>query len=158
VTYEFALPIRRINDEISQDLAAPVSASHGIWHGMDRAARHVEQNLLKLDAKESRSAPASGKIPFGVTDIASPLFKWTGQAHPIEVQPEARSVQRRLYCRAQDEVSSAALSWPSLPYRSRPILRLLELDDQAPYRAAMNEKLRNAAKKQPKGCDSALRK
>jgi L-ribulose-5-phosphate 3-epimerase len=140
-----------INDEITQDFgrACEIAAREfgmewielrGMWN----------KNALKLDAKEIEEARRIlERNKLRVTDIASPLFKvdWKDA-------PESKYSAKRDQFNAdftydqQDEVLERCLELAKAFRTDR--VRCFDfwrLDDQAPYRAAMNQKLLDAANK-----------
>ena len=138
-----------INDEISQDFGRACEVTsrefgmewielRGMWN----------KNLLKLDAKEieeARRILEKGKLR--VTDIASPLFKvdWPG-APKSKYSPQRDQFNADFTFEQQDEVLERSIELAKAFHTER--VRFFDfwrLDDQAPYRAAINEKLRNAA-------------
>jgi L-ribulose-5-phosphate 3-epimerase len=143
-----------INDEITQDFgrACEVASKEfamdwielrGMWN----------KNVLKLDAKEIEEARSIlGKYQLRVTDIASPLFKvdWPG-APQSKFSPKRDQFNADFTFEQQDEVLDRSIELAKVFGTDR--VRLFDfwrLDDQAPYRAAMNEKLREAAEKAAK--------
>jgi L-ribulose-5-phosphate 3-epimerase len=143
-----------INDEITQDFgrACEVASQEfamdwielrGMWN----------KNVLKLDTKEIEEARRIlGKYQLRVTDIASPLFKvdWPG-APQSKFSPKRDQFHADFTFEQQDEVLDRSIELAKVFGTDR--VRLFDfwrLDDQAPYRAAMNEKLREAAEKAAK--------
>ena len=143
-----------INDEITQDFgrACEIASKEfgmewielrGMWN----------KNLLKLDAKEIEEARRIlEKYQLRVTDIASPLFKvdWPG-APKSKFSPKRDQFNADFTFEQQDEVLERSLALAKTFKTDR--VRFFDfwrLDDQAPYRAAINEKLRNAAEKAAK--------
>src|SRR5712691_10419844 len=140
-----------INDEIGQDFgrACEVASKEfgmewielrGMWN----------KNLLKLDAKEVEEARrVLEKNKLRVTDIASPLFKvdWPG-APKSKYSPKRDQFNADFTFEQQDEVLERSIELANAFHTDR--VRFFDfwrLDDQAPYRAAINEKLRSAAEK-----------
>ena len=138
-----------INDEISQDFGRACEVAsrefgmewielRGMWN----------KNLLKLDAKEIEEARRIlEKNKLRVTDIASPLFKvdWPG-APKSKYSPKRDQFNADFTFEQQDEVLERSMELAKAFRTDR--VRFFDfwrLDDQAPYRAAINEKLRNAA-------------
>ena len=138
-----------INDEISQDFghACEVASREfgmewielrGMWN----------KNLLKLDAKEVEEARRIlEKNKLRVTDIASPLFKvdWPG-APKSKYSPKRDQFNADFTFEQQDEVLERSIELAKAFHTDR--VRFFDfwrLDDQARYRTAINEKLRNAA-------------
>ncbi len=140
-----------INDEISQDFgrACEVVAREfglqwieirGMWN----------KNVLNLDAKEVDEArKILEKYKLRVTDIASPLFKvdWPG-APTSKFSPKRDQFHADFTFDQQDEVleRSIALAKAFQTERVR-CFDFWRLEDQATYRAAMNDRLRQAAAK-----------
>jgi sugar phosphate isomerase/epimerase len=112
-----------------------------------------DKNLLKLDGKEIAEAKSIlQKNQLRVTDIASPLFKvdWPG-APQSRYSPKRDQFHADFTFEQQDEVLDRSIELAKVFGTDR--VRLFDfwrLDDQAPYRAAMNEKLREAAEKAAK--------
>ena len=140
-----------INDEIGQDFERAcqiVSREFGLeWielRGM------WNKNLLKLDAKEVGEARSIlEKYKLRVTDIASPLFKvdWPG-APKSKFSPKRDQFNADFTFEQQDEVLSRTIELAKAFNTDR--VRCFDfwrLDDQTPYRAAINEKLLDAAGK-----------
>src|SRR5213082_918835 len=140
-----------INDEISQDFghACEVASREfgmewielrGMWN----------KNLLKLDAKEVEEARRIlEKNKLRVTDIASPLLKvdWPG-APKSKYSPKRDQFNADFTFEQQDEVLERSIELAKAFHTDR--VRFFDfwrLDDQAPYQAAMNEKLLDAAGK-----------
>src|SRR6266446_5076442 len=138
-----------INDEITQDFgrACEIASKEfgmewielrGMWN----------KNLLKLDAKEIEEAHRIlEKYQLRVTDIASPLFKvdWPG-APQSKFSPKRDQFNAEFTFEQQDEVLERSIELAKAFHTDR--VRFFDfwrLDDQAPYRAAINEKLRNAS-------------
>src|SRR5216110_1667989 len=140
-----------INDEICQDFgrACEVASKEfgmewielrGMWN----------KNLLKLDAKEIEEARRIlEKNKLRVTDIASPLFKvdWPG-APKSKYSPKRDQFNADFTFEQQDEVLERSIELAKAFHTDR--VRFFDfwrLEDQAPHRAAMNEKLQDAANK-----------
>jgi sugar phosphate isomerase/epimerase len=143
-----------INDEISQDFGHAcevVSREFGMdWielRGM------WNKNLLKLDSKEIEEARRIlEKNKLRITDIASPLFKvdWPG-APKSKYSPKRDQFNADFTFEQQEEVLERSIEIAKAFGTDR--VRFFDfwrLDDQAPYRAAINEKLRDAAEKAAK--------
>src|ERR1700719_1497153 len=106
------------------------------------------KNLLKLDAKEIEEARRIlEKNKLRVTDIASPLFKvdWPG-APPSKFSPKRDQFNADFTYEQQPEVleRSVALAKAFQTDRVR-CFDFWRLEDQAPYRAAIDAKLQEAA-------------
>jgi L-ribulose-5-phosphate 3-epimerase len=138
-----------INDELGQDFGRACEIAtkefgmewielRGMWN----------KNLLKLDAKEVEEARRIlEKYKLRVTDIASPLFKvdWPG-APRSKFSPKRDQFNADFTYEQQDEVleRSIALAKAFQTDRVR-CFDFWRLDDQKPYREAMNKKLAEAA-------------
>jgi len=119
------------------------------------------KNLLKLDAKEIEEARRIfGKEQVARDDIASPLFKvdWPG-APQSKFSPKRDQFNANFTFEQQDEVLERSIELAKAFHTDR--VRFFDfwrLDDQAPYRAAMNGKVAECAEKAPRRCDSDSRK
>jgi L-ribulose-5-phosphate 3-epimerase len=138
-----------INDELGQDFgrACEIASTEfgmewielrGMWN----------KNLLRLDAKEIEEARRLlEKYKLRVTDIASPLFKvdWPG-APQSKFSPKRDRFNADFTYEQQGEVleRSMALAKAFQTDRVR-CFDFWRLDDSTPYRAAINEKLGDAA-------------
>lgn len=139
-----------INDEISQDFgrACEVAAKEfgmswielrGMW----------KKNIVNLDATEVAEAQRIlKKYELRVTDIASPLFKTDWKGAPRSRFSEADDFRANFTFDQQDEVLERAMD-AAKNFRTDRVrcFDFWRLDDQAPYRAAINEKLRQASEK-----------
>src|SRR5690242_20636101 len=140
-----------INDEVTQDFgrACEITAKEfgmewielrGMWN----------KNLLKLDAKEIEEARRIlEKYKLRVTDIASPLFKvdWPG-APKSKFSPKRDQFNADFTFEQQDEVLQRSIELAKAFNTDR--VRCFDfwrLDDQGLYRAAINQKLLDAAGK-----------
>src|SRR5216684_4310581 len=138
-----------INDEITQDFgrACEIASQEfamdwielrGMWN----------KNLLKLDAKEIAEARRIlEKYQLRVTDIASPLFKvdWPG-APASKFSPKSDKFHADFGFAQQDDVLRRGIELAKQFQTDR--VRCFDfwrLEDQAPYRKAINQKLRDAA-------------
>lgn len=144
-----------INDEIAQDFghACEIAAREfgmewielrGMWN----------KNILKLDAKEVEEARRIlEKNKLRVTDIASPLFKVDWKGAPLsKFSPKRDQFNADFTFDQQDEVLDRSIELAKAFNTDR--VRCFDfwrLDDPAPYREAINEKLMAAA-------DSAAKK
>jgi len=138
-----------INDEITQDFgrACEIAAKE---FGMDwiELRGMWNKNILKLDAKEVEEARRIlGKNKLRVTDIASPLFKVDWKGAPLsKFSPKRDQFNADFTFDQQDEVLERSIELAKAFNTDR--VRCFDfwrLDDQAPYREAMNEKLLAAA-------------
>jgi sugar phosphate isomerase/epimerase len=139
-----------INDEISQDFdhACSVAANdfglqwieiRGMWG----------KNVTDLNSDEvSRARRILEKYKLRVTDIASPLFKvnWPG-APQSSHGPKRDQFHADFDFKQQDAVLNRCIELAKAFQTDR--IRCFDfwrLDDQKPYRAAINDKLRQAAR------------
>lgn len=138
-----------INDEVSQDFGRScevISREFGLEWIELRAMWN--KNILNLDAKEVGEARRIlEKYKLRVTDIASPLFKvdWPG-APKSQFSPKGAQFSADFTYEQQDEVLERSIALARVFQTDR--VRCFDfwrLEDQAPYRAAMNEKLLAAA-------------
>jgi L-ribulose-5-phosphate 3-epimerase len=138
-----------INDEIGQDFGRScevISREFGLaWielRGM------WNKNLVNLDSKEVGEArDILEKYKLRVTDIASPLFKvdWPG-APKSKFSPAGGQFGADFTYDQQDQVFERTIELAKAFQTDR--VRCFDfwrLDDPAPYREAMNERLRGAA-------------
>jgi L-ribulose-5-phosphate 3-epimerase len=140
-----------INDEVTQDFdhaCSVISRDFGLEWIELRAMWN--KNIVNLDAKEVDDARRIlEKYKLRVTDLASPLFKtdWPG-APKSQFSPKTPQFGADFTYEQQDDVldRSIALAKAFQTERIR-CFDFWRLDDQAPYRAAMNERLLAAAKK-----------
>lgn len=138
-----------INDEISQDFghACEVAARE---FGMDwiELRGMWNKNILKLDSNEVAEARRIlEKYKLRVTDIASPLFKvdWPG-APKSKFSPKRDQFNADFTFDQQGEVLERSIELAKAFQTER--VRCFDfwrLEDQAPYRAAINAKLQEAA-------------
>jgi L-ribulose-5-phosphate 3-epimerase len=139
-----------INDEISQDFGHAcevVSREFGMqWielRGM------WKKNIVNLDAKEVAEAQRIlQKYELRVTDIASPLFKVDWKGAPRSKFSTANDFHADFTFDQQDEVLERSIELAKAFGTDR--VRCFDfwrLEDQTPYRAAINEKLLDAANK-----------
>lgn len=138
-----------INDEITQDFghACEIAARE---FGMDwiELRGMWNKNILKLDAKEVEEARRIlEKNKLRVTDIASPLFKVDWKGAPLsKFSPKRDQFNADFTFDQQDEVLERSIELAKAFNTDR--VRCFDfwrLDDQAPYREAINEKLMAAA-------------
>ncbi|MGB6746047.1 MAG: sugar phosphate isomerase/epimerase family protein [Terracidiphilus sp.] len=139
-----------INDEISQDFdhSCSVAANdfglnwieiRGMWN----------KNITDLDSDEiDRARKILEKYKLRVTDIASPLFKvnWPG-APQSSHGPQRDQFHADFDFKQQDNVLDRCIELTKAFQTDR--IRCFDfwrLDDPAPYRAAINDKLREAAR------------
>jgi L-ribulose-5-phosphate 3-epimerase len=140
-----------INDEITQDFgrACEIAAQEfgmewielrGMWN----------KNLLNLDAKEIGEARRIlERYKLRVTDIASPLFKVDWKDAPkSKYSPKRDQFNADFTFDQQDEVLERCIELAKAFRTDR--VRCFDfwrLDDPTPFRAAINRKLMDAAKK-----------
>jgi L-ribulose-5-phosphate 3-epimerase len=139
-----------INDEISQDFghACEVAAREFGMHWIELRGMW-KKNIVNLDDKEVAEARAIlEKYQLKVTDIASPLFKVDFPGAPKSKFGSEGGFGADFTYDQQDDVLDRAIAMAKAFRTDR--VRCFDfwrLDDQAPYRAAMNERLRKAAEK-----------
>jgi sugar phosphate isomerase/epimerase len=142
-----------INDEISQDFARACEvASKEFGMGWIELRGMWKKNIVSLDENEvAETRRLLDKFQLKVTDIASPLFKTDWPGAPKSKFSEAKSFNADFSMKQQDEVLERAIAMAKAFGTDR--VRCFDfwrLDDQAPYRDAMNDKLREAAAKAEK--------
>ena len=139
-----------INDEISQDFAhaCEVASKEFGMHWIELRSMW-NKNVVALDEKEvAETRRVLDKYELKVTDIASPLFKVDWPGAPKSKYSESKSFNADYNINQQDEVLERAIALAKAFNTER--IRCFDfwrLTDQAPYREAMNEKLRDAAAK-----------
>jgi len=143
-----------INDEIGQDFAHVVEVASREFGMQYMELRGMwNKNILKLDSKEIEEArKILERAKIRVTDIASPLFKvdWPG-APTSKFSPKRDTFNADFTFKQQDEVLERSLELAKAFNTDR--VRLFDfwrLDDVTPYRAGIDEKLRDAAEKAAK--------
>jgi sugar phosphate isomerase/epimerase len=140
-----------INDEITQDFGRACEIASQEF-GMDwiELRGMWNKNIVSLDAKEIEEARRIlEKNELRVTDIASPLFKvdWPG-APRSKSSPNGPQFHADFTFKQQEEVLERCIELAKAFHTDR--VRCFDfwrLDDQAPYRAAINDKLLDAATK-----------
>ncbi len=142
-----------INDEISQDFGhACEVASRDFGLQWIELRGMWKKNIINLDEKEVAEARrVLEKFQLKVTDIASPLFKADWPGAPKSKYSEDKSFGANFTFEQQDEVLERAISMAHAFGTNR--VRCFDfwrLADQAPYRQAINERLRSAAQKAAK--------
>lgn len=139
-----------INDEISQDFghACEVASREFGMNWMELRGMW-KKNIVNLDEKEVAEARRIlEKYQLKVTDIASPLFKVDWPGAPKSKFSEGGSFGANFSFQQQDEVLDRAIEMAKAFRTDR--VRCFDfwrLNDQAPYRAAINERLLQAANK-----------
>jgi len=142
-----------INDEISQDFGHVCEvASKEFGMGWIELRSMWKKNIVSLDEKEVAEAKSLlEKYQLKVTDIASPLFKIDWPGAPKSKYSEAKSFNASFSLSEQDDVLERAIAMAKAFGTDR--VRCFDfwrLEDQTPYRAAINDKLRDAATKAEK--------
>lgn len=142
-----------INDEISQDFGHVCEvASREFGMGWIELRGMWKKNIVSLDEKQVAEAQRLlQKYQLKVTDIASPLFKVDWPGAPKSKYSEGKSFNADFSLNQQDEVLERAIEMAKAFDTNR--VRCFDfwrLEDQAPYRAAINDKLRDAAAKAEK--------
>ncbi len=142
-----------INDEISQDFGHSCEvAAREFGMGWIELRGMWKKNIVNLDEKEVAEAKRIlEKYQLKVTDIASPLFKVDWPGAPKSKFSEAKSFGANFTLDQQDEVLERAMEMAKAFGTDR--VRCFDfwrLEDQAPFRAAINDKLRDAAAKAEK--------
>ncbi len=142
-----------INDEISQDFGHSCEvASRDFGMGWMELRGMWKKNIVNLDEKEVAEARRIlEKYQLKVTDIASPLFKVDWPGAPKSKFSEAKSFGANFTLSQQDGVLERAMEMAKAFGTDR--VRCFDfwrLQDQVPYRSAINDKLREAADKAAK--------
>jgi L-ribulose-5-phosphate 3-epimerase len=137
-----------INDEISQDFGhACEIASREFGMGWIELRGMWKKNIVNLDEKEVAEARRIlENYHLKVTDIASPLFKVDWPGAPKSEFSESNNFGANFSLTQQDEVLERSIEMAKAFGTDR--VRCFDfwrLKDQAPYRNAINDKLREAA-------------
>jgi hypothetical protein len=140
-----------INDEISQDFGRACEVA-----AQDFGVQLVEiramwgKNIMRLDAKEIDEArKILEKYKLSVSSIASPIFKvdWPG-APTSKFSPKRDQFGADFTFEQQDELLERGFELVRVFHVDRiRIFDFWRLDDQKPYRAAIDKKLIEASKK-----------
>src|SRR5579864_5813208 len=131
-----------INDEISQDFghACEVASGEFGMHWIELRSMW-KKNIVSLDEKEVAEARRIlDKFQLKVTDIASPLFKVDWPGAPKSKFSEGKSFGASFTLQQQDEVLDRAIEMAKAFQNNR--VRCFDfwrLEDQSPYRAAIND-------------------
>src|SRR5215472_4295392 len=140
-----------INDEISQDFERACSIVAGEFglHWIELRSMW-DKNVTELSDKQLEDAKKIlDQHKLRVTDIASPLFKTDWPGAPISKQSERRDqFHSHLDASQQDQLLEKCISLAKSFNTDR--IRCFDfwrLDDQKPYRAAINRKLKQAAER-----------
>ena len=139
-----------INDEISQDFAHACEVASGEFGMRWIELRSMwKKNVVNLDQKEVAEARRIlEKFQLKVTDIASPLFKVDWPGAPKSRFSSGAGFRADFTYEQQDEVLDRAIAMAKAFESDR--VRCFDfwrLEDPAPYRAAINDKLLQAADK-----------
>src|SRR5450432_1679702 len=142
-----------INDEISQDFGRACEvAAREFGMGWMELRGMWNKNIVSLDEKQVAEAQRIlKKYELKVTDIASPLFKADWPGAPKSKVSENGSFGANFTLEQQDGVLERAIGMAKAFGTDR--VRCFDfwrLEDQTPYRAAINDKLRDAAAKAEK--------
>lgn len=139
-----------INDEISQDFGHAceiVAGEFGL--GWIELRSMWKKNIVNLDEKEVAEAQRIlEKYKLRVTDIASPLFKTDWPGAPKSKFSEGGGFGANFKFEQQDDVLDRAIAMAKAFQTDR--VRCFDfwrLENQVPYRAAINQKLLDAANK-----------
>ena len=139
-----------INDEISADFDHACSvAANDFGLSWIELRSMWNKNIVELNAEEiDKSRQILEKYKLRVTDIASPLFKvnWPG-APQSEEGPKRDQFHADIDFKHQDEVLARSIELCKAFQTDR--IRCFDfwrLDDQKPYRDAINQKLTDAAR------------
>src|SRR6266702_7707080 len=140
-----------INDEITQDFghAAEVTAQEFSLHYIEIRGMWGK-NIMKLDAKEIAEArKILEKYKLRVSSIASPIFKVDWPGAPLSrFSPKRDQFGADFTFEQQDELLERGFELMRVFQVDRiRIFDFWRLDDQKPYRAAMDSKLIEASKK-----------
>ena len=140
-----------INDEITQgfEKACQIVSRDFSLHWIELRAMW-NKNVTELNAKELEYArKLVGEYKLQVTDIASPLFKTDWPGAPRSSQSESRDQFHASFdASAQDKLLDRCISLAKFFDTNR--IRCFDfwrLDDQRPYRDAINAKLQQAAER-----------
>jgi L-ribulose-5-phosphate 3-epimerase len=146
-TCPFRLSI--INDELTPDFgrACEIAANDFGLHWIELRAMW-NKNITELDAKEiAEASRILKKYQLRVTDIASPLFKVDWPGAPLSKEsPKRDQFHADFDFKQQDQLLEHCMELARQFQTDR--IRCFDfwrLDNQTPYRAAINDKLRGAA-------------
>ncbi|HZL29415.1 MAG TPA: TIM barrel protein [Acidobacteriaceae bacterium] len=139
-----------ISDEISQDFdhACSVIANDFGLHWVEIREMWGKNLQTSTDAEIAEAKKILAKYKLQVTDIASPLFKvnWPGAPKSQYSSKADMHGADEVAYKHQDEVVERSISLAK-QFNTNKIrcFDFWRLDDEAPYRAAINEKLRATA-------------
>lgn len=139
-----------INDEISQDFERACQVASGFGMKWIELRGMWNKNILDLDANQvTESLRLLKKYDLRVTDIGSPLFKVDFPGAPkSKFSPKHDEFNAHFGSAQQDAVLDKCIEMAKKFSTER--VRCFDfwrLDDPKPYRAEINESLRNAAEK-----------
>jgi L-ribulose-5-phosphate 3-epimerase len=140
-----------INDELTQDFdRACQIASQDFGLNWIELRGMWNKNITELDPKEIADAQQIlEKYKLSVTDIASPLFKVDWPGAPLsKSSPKRDQFHADFDFKQQDALLDRCIELAKTFHTDR--IRCFDfwrLDDPKPYRAGMNDKLREAAEK-----------
>jgi sugar phosphate isomerase/epimerase len=142
-----------INDELTQDFGRACEiASREFGMGWIELRGMWNKNIVALDAKEIAEVQRIlAKYSLRVTDIASPLFKVDWPGAPKSRFSEQDQFHANFSFDEQNEILDRAIEVAKAVKSER--IRCFDfwrLDDPAPHRAAMNDRLREAAERAAK--------
>ncbi len=139
-----------ISDEISQDFdhACSVIANDFGLHWVEIREMWGKNLQVSTDAEIAEAKKILAKYKLQVTDIASPLFKvnWPGAPKSQYGSKGDMHGADEVAYKKQDEIVERSISLAKQFGTNK--IRCFDfwrLEDQAPYRAAINEKLRATA-------------
>jgi sugar phosphate isomerase/epimerase len=139
-----------INDEISQDFDhACYVASHDFGMDWIELRSMWNKNVTELSAAQIDEAMKTlAKYNLRVTDIASPLFKtdWPGAPKSPYGSKDDMHGAAEVAFKKQDEILDRSIALAK-QFKTEKVrcFDFWRLEDQAPHRAAIDEKLRSAA-------------
>jgi sugar phosphate isomerase/epimerase len=140
-----------INDEISQDFDHVCSVvAHDFGLQWIELRSMWGKNVTELpDADLQRARTILSKYNLRVTDIASPLFKTDWPGAPISKQSERRDNFKAdfTFKQQQDLLDHCVMLAKTFGTDRIRCFDFWRLDNVAPYRVAINEKLREAARR-----------
>jgi L-ribulose-5-phosphate 3-epimerase len=140
-----------LTDEISQDLGRALEvAAREFGLGWVELREIWKKNILRLDAKEvGEVRRLLERYKLRVSAIASPFFKVDWPGAPLsKFSPKRDEFSADFTFEQQDDVLERSLELARV--FNTPNVRIFDfwrIDDQKPYRAAMDAKLRAAAEK-----------
>ena len=138
-----------INDELTPDFGRACEiATKDFGLALDRTALHVEQERHRPGRqRDRRIRRLLEKYQLRVTDIASPLFKVDWPGAPLSKEsPQRDQFHADFDFKQQDQLLEHCIELAKQFQTDR--IRCFDfwrLENQAPYRAAINDKLRAAA-------------